>query len=64
MIVWKDSSQPYLPEIAEEREEKAAIIGAGPAGLGAAYFLRKRGYQVTVFEKLPEIGRASCRERV
>jgi len=48
--------EPYLPEIAEEREEKVAIIGAGPAGLSAAYFLRKRGYQVIVFEKLPVSG--------
>ncbi len=31
---------PYLPEIQEERKEKVAVIGAGPAGLGAAYFLR------------------------
>jgi NADPH-dependent glutamate synthase beta subunit-like oxidoreductase len=30
---------------------KMAIIGAGPAGLSAAYFLRLNGYPVTVFEK-------------
>ncbi|MBR2684854.1 MAG: FAD-dependent oxidoreductase [Erysipelotrichaceae bacterium] len=30
---------------------KMAIIGAGPAGLSCAYYLRKRGYDVTVFEK-------------
>ncbi|MCA1785580.1 MAG: FAD-dependent oxidoreductase, partial [Desulfobacteraceae bacterium] len=34
----------------EEKEEKIAVIGAGPAGLTAAYFLRRKGYQVTVFE--------------
>ncbi|UCF58155.1 MAG: FAD-dependent oxidoreductase, partial [Deltaproteobacteria bacterium] len=33
-----------------------AIIGAGPAGLGAAYFLAREGYKVTVFEKLPVEG--------
>jgi len=33
-----------------ERKEKIAIIGAGPAGLLAAYDLRKLGYQVTIFE--------------
>ncbi len=30
---------------------KIAIIGAGPAGLSAAYYLRTEGYPVTVFEK-------------
>lgn len=34
----------------ELRDKKVAIIGSGPAGLTAAYFLAKRGYRVTVFE--------------
>jgi NADPH-dependent glutamate synthase beta subunit-like oxidoreductase len=33
-----------------------AIIGSGPAGMSAAYYLRKSGHRVTVFEKLPEGG--------
>lgn len=33
-----------------------AVIGSGPAGLAAAYYLRRSGHQVTVFEKLPEAG--------
>ncbi|SDU18559.1 NAD(P)-binding protein [Desulfobacula phenolica] len=45
----------YIPEILD-REEKIAVIGAGPAGLTAAYFLRLKGYRVTVFEKLPVPG--------
>ncbi len=44
-----------LPRI-EERSHKVAIIGSGPAGLTVAYDLRLRGYQVTVFEKLPVLG--------
>ena len=32
-------------------EFKVAVIGAGPAGLSAAFFLRRDGYPVTVFEK-------------
>ena len=45
-----------MPEDLKERKEKVAIIGSGPAGLTAAYELRKRGYQVTIFEKLPAPG--------
>ncbi len=30
---------------------KMAVVGAGPAGLSCAYYLRERGYDVTVFEK-------------
>ena len=33
-----------------------AVIGSGPAGLSAAYYLRRSGHGVTVFERLPEAG--------
>ena len=46
----------YVPEIEEKRDEKVAIIGSGPAGLTAAYFLAWQGYTVKVFEKLPVKG--------
>ena len=46
----------YIPETAEPRKEKVAIVGSGPAGLAAAYSLARNGYQVTVFEKLPVVG--------
>ncbi|HRR41566.1 MAG TPA: NADH-ubiquinone oxidoreductase-F iron-sulfur binding region domain-containing protein, partial [Syntrophales bacterium] len=45
-----------LGKPAAEREERVAIVGAGPAGLAAAYHLRLMGYQVTVFEALPVAG--------
>ena len=44
-----------LPEITP-RDEKVAIIGAGPAGLTAAYFLAKDGFKVTIYEALPVAG--------
>lgn len=43
------------PEI-QHREEKVAIIGAGPAGLTAANDLAGMGYKVTVFEKESQVG--------
>ncbi|MBN1671797.1 MAG: FAD-dependent oxidoreductase [Kiritimatiellae bacterium] len=37
-------------------EEKVAVVGAGPAGLTAAYYLTLKGYACTVFEALPVAG--------
>jgi 2-oxoacid:acceptor oxidoreductase delta subunit (pyruvate/2-ketoisovalerate family) len=42
--------------IPKKYSEKIAIIGAGPAGLTAAYELAKLGYPVTVFERMSEAG--------
>jgi len=42
--------------IPKTHSEKVAIVGAGPAGLTAAYELAKLGYPVTVFERMPEPG--------
>ena len=44
-----------IPEI-EDRSEKIAIVGSGPAGLTVAYYLRLKGYQVTIFEALDQLG--------
>ena len=45
-----------VPVIREKKEEKIAIIGAGPAGLTCANDLALMGYAVHVFEKLPVAG--------
>ena len=44
-----------MPEITP-RDEKVAVIGAGPAGLTAAYFLAQEGFKVTIHEALPVAG--------
>lgn len=36
--------------------KKVCVVGGGPAGLAAAYYLRKQGHQVTVKEALPTVG--------
>ncbi|HEY77943.1 MAG TPA: FAD-dependent oxidoreductase [Dehalococcoidia bacterium] len=36
--------------------KSVAIIGSGPAGLSAAYYLNASGYRVTVFDRMPEAG--------
>lgn len=45
---------PQPPE--QERIQRVVVVGAGPAGLMAAYELRKLGYQVTIFEASPYLG--------
>ena len=44
-----------IPEIAENHR-KVAIVGGGPAGVSAAYFLRKMGYGVTLYDKETDLG--------
>ncbi len=44
------------PKVERVRNEKIAMIGAGPASLACAYHLARRGYQVTIFEALSVSG--------
>ncbi|MGD9733546.1 MAG: FAD-dependent oxidoreductase [Desulfamplus sp.] len=41
---------------APDTGKKVAVIGGGPAGLSCAYFLRRVGHQVTIFESMPKLG--------
>ncbi|MFO7987759.1 MAG: FAD-dependent oxidoreductase, partial [Desulfatiglandaceae bacterium] len=50
-----DLKELPIPDITP-KAEKVAIIGAGPAGLTAAYFLALEGYPVSVYEAMPEAG--------
>ncbi|MEO0083394.1 MAG: FAD-dependent oxidoreductase [candidate division WOR-3 bacterium] len=44
------------PPVEKVKLDKIAIIGGGPAGLTCAYFLAKKGFQVSIFESLSELG--------
>jgi NADPH-dependent glutamate synthase beta subunit-like oxidoreductase/NAD-dependent dihydropyrimidine dehydrogenase PreA subunit len=53
------AEQGHLPAIAPpktKRRERVAIVGGGPAGMSAAYYLARLGYGVTVLEAMPVPG--------
>jgi NADPH-dependent glutamate synthase beta subunit-like oxidoreductase/CO/xanthine dehydrogenase FAD-binding subunit len=37
-------------------KKKIAVVGSGPAGLSAAFYLKRRGHEVTIYENMPEAG--------
>jgi len=47
---------PYTPAVLLDSGQKAAIVGAGPAGLAAAWYLQKEGISCTVFDDREEPG--------
>ena len=51
---FSDRDFPYQPD--PKNGKKIAVVGAGPAGLAAAWILVRRGYQAEVFEKGREAG--------
>lgn len=46
----------HVPQTGPDTGRRVAIVGAGPAGMSAAYFLRQMGHGVTVFEATTEPG--------
>ena len=51
-----DSCTDVAPARVEENGKRVAVIGSGPSGIACAYFLRRKGYAVTVYERMPEAG--------
>ena len=51
-----DGEDRFIPEVGEDTGKSVAVIGGGPMGLSAAYFLRQMGHGVTVFESMPKAG--------
>ena len=52
----KQSKTPEIPKQADPKEGKVAVVGAGPAGLSAAYYLGVLGYKTTIFERQEKAG--------
>lgn len=50
------AGEVFVPECEEDTGKSVAIIGGGPMGLSAAYFLRQMGHAVTIFEAMPNAG--------
>ena len=46
----------FMPAPEHEMGRSVGIVGAGPAALSAAFYLRKKGYAVTVIDRMPEPG--------
>lgn len=51
-----ESITKFVPEIKPSTKKKVAVIGAGPGGLSAAYFLQIEGHQADIYEASPKAG--------
>ena len=51
-----DSPDKFVPEVKPATGKKVAVIGAGPGGLSAAYFLQVEGHQADIYEAAPKSG--------
>jgi formate dehydrogenase major subunit len=50
------SAEPYVPPRAADTGKSVGIVGAGPAGIAAAYYLSQRGHQCTLYDAQPDPG--------
>jgi len=51
-----DSGHPYAPKPEPATGHRVAVVGGGPAGLSAAYYLALAGHEVTILEANPKLG--------
>jgi NADPH-dependent glutamate synthase beta subunit-like oxidoreductase len=51
-----ESAKPYSPACKPVQDKRVAIVGAGPAGLAAAYYLHQAGFGCTVFDEHEQPG--------
>lgn len=50
------SDDTYMPDMAPKSGKRVAVIGGGPGGLSAAYYLAVAGHDVTVYDAMPKMG--------
>ena len=53
---WILDHKPYVPPVAPSTGKKVAVVGGGPAGITAAFYLRQDGHAVTIYEQMPALG--------
>ena len=46
----------FVPDCLPDTLKRVAVIGGGPAGLTAAYHLRRKGHEVHIYDKMPKLG--------
>ncbi|RYD03661.1 hypothetical protein N752_18100 [Desulforamulus aquiferis] len=46
----------FMPKVKSDTGKQVAVVGGGPAGLAAAYYLSLEGHRVTIFDAAPKLG--------